>query len=71
MTTKETTKRIESAVQNGEMTLEYALEEAMAIGFKEASERAYIFFSKKVDNLEEFTVDYIKALGGAKCNEKC
>ena len=66
MTTKESIERIKSAVQNGEMTLEYALEEAVAVGFKEASDRAYIFFSKKVDNLEEFTVDYIKALGSAK-----
>lgn len=60
--TKRLLKDVEEAVAYGDMTIETALEEAMNIGFKEASDRAYAFFSEKVGDKEAFPLEFMKAM---------
>lgn len=54
----------EDAVRCGDMTLKEGLEEAMTIGYKEASDKAYAYFSNKYagGNIEQFALDYIRAM---------
>lgn len=60
--TKRLLRDVEEAVAYGDMTIETALEEAMNIGFKEASDRAYAFFSEKVVDKEAFSLEFMKAM---------
>lgn len=60
--TKRLLKDVEEAVAYGDMTIETALEEAMNIGFKEASDRAYAFFSEKAEDEKAFSLEFMKAM---------
>ena len=55
---------VEDAARCGDMTLKEALEAAIVIGFKEASDKAYTHFSEKYagGNVEQFEDDYIRAM---------